>query len=620
MSGMPDTVGDVTARLNYARNVFRRRDALVGLMDEIYAMSRARKTGYLSDDSSWRNKVHGEYWSASPRGHNTVDIATAVLGGYPPQYSVTCPGGSTETSKVASRAEIFLAGLWRANSRRQEQNLYNLVAHNTVLHGSAAVKILWDHRAPDPVMETKEQEDGQYWAVATYPRNLVPITLSIIPIRNLYPIGPSTFDSPFSELVQVENRTYSSVVREWRDIEGAVIPPPPINQKVNEPLPPVEDRVAPYIEWWGYDYDGSVNYMVTYDEHVVIPRKTLIYPFIPYVFSVYKQGMFDEVDMQKIPMLFPMIYSLERTEYLNSRIMRIVDMLSNLVPVHRGATPMNIEGAWGKILQMNDPNERVEFPQWPGNPPDVWKVRENLEKEMSESSFSEAMFGQTSARMSGYGLSQLIGADTLRMDTPRGNLELFYSKVGDMVFQMLQEFSYSTHIAVTTQVKGKSFSAMLAGRETEALVVDTFVKPKQASDEQRLAVVGAQLASLPKPPVSMRYILEHYFGIAQPEEEIQTVMEETAMRDPMVQLMALIDVLKEQKSPYLPIVEAQLGKVLMQQAGGAGSGAPSMPNIGMGLEQAMAGNEPMPQNDGSVTNETGMFSPENVRMGGPPPE
>ena len=223
------------------------------------------------------------------------------------------------------------------------------------------------------------------------------------------------------------------------------------------------------------------------------------------------------------------------------------------------------------------------------------------------------MFGQI-GRQSGYALSQIVGSDTLRGDTPKANLELAFGAVADLVFGLLRVFSPNTSIAVTAEVRNRKVAAMISGEETKGLIVEATVKPKSTSDEVRLATLGSQLASLPNPPVSNRYILEHYFLLNQPEEEMLRKLDEEAMKDPIVRMIALVEVLKEAGSPYASIMEQQL--VQAMTAAIQPQPPKTMPGVGGGLPQAVAGNEPVIPESGNPSEEVGM-TPQSNMFGGP---
>jgi len=325
-----------------------------------------------------------------------------------------------------------------------------------------------------------------------------------------------------------------------------------------------------------------------------------------------------------MPFLFPMLWVTQKVEYLNSRLMRMADLYGNLPPVHRGDTPLNLDGTWGEALEMG-PEDTLEFPKWPGNPPDLYQILEMSAQQQSEASFTPAMFGQVSSRMSGYALSQLVGSDTLRTDTPKKNLELALSAMGDLVFALMRQFSPTVFMGVNIQVKQENLSAILSGDETKLMTVECFIKPKHVADDTRLATLGAQLASLPKPPVSLSYILSNYFGIDQPEDEINRRLGEEALDNPIVRLIAMHDVLQEAGHFAAQIVQQQLTQAVQktaeQEQGGGGAppgpgGQPPMPQMGMGMPQAVMGNPPIVPPGGNVVEEEGP-TPANMRQGGP---
>lgn len=599
----PTSVQELNARLTKAKQSHKGRDDLVLLCNEMYQMKKDRKSGYLGHNSTvWRGKVPNEYWESSNRPHNVVDVLSAVLAGHPPQYHVTIPGNVA--SSVPSRAEKFLSGVWRINSRRQLQDLERRVVFRTVLDGAVAIRVYWNPSGTRPinvenVPNPDTPDNGETWTVATYQPAEFPIVIELVKINKIYTSGRGTLGRPYDQLFHVEQRTPNQVLYEWFEDEDANLEHlAGMSEKDRE----VEDE---YVEWWGRKPQGEVWHAVSYRNRFIIGPRPINYPDIPYIITSYKQYDEDDPDLRNVPFLYSILWATEREEYMTARATRLTDMYANLPPVFRGNSPIQIEGTWGKIANLA-PDEKLEFPVWPGNPPDVYKLIDDLRNKQSEGTFSSAMFGSVPGRTSGYALSQLIGSDTIRADTPRANLELAFSAVGDLIFQMMQRYSQDVHISVLAQVQNRKLAAMLSGNETMGVVLETYVKPKQTSDEARLATLGAQLASLPNPPVSMRYILEKYFSVYQPEDELARKLSEEAMNDPLVRMIALLDVLKDSNSPYAPLVEAQLQKAVAAAASGGGSpgqttGGPEQ--LGMGMPQGVQGNEPIVPPGGNVVEE-----------------
>jgi len=443
---------ELIEKYNKAKKVYGTRDQLILLCREMYQMSHSHESTYLPDTfTNWRQNTGPEYMYPSSRPQNAVDIAVSVLCGHPPQFKVSAPGqGDID---LTSRAEKFLSGVLKCNSRRQHTDLWRRLGFRTVVDGAAGIRITWDVQAPDPVISIQEnptqnadaEEPTPPWTVANYPRNELPITLDIIPWDHLYPIGGPTFRTPFSEIIQADSRTILSVLSEWSNIQDVDVKW--LEKKLKDENEDVHQK-RDYLEWWGYDEQGAVCYMVVYDGQILIPYRNLPYPRIPYIISTFKEGDADDATWGHIPFLTPILYAVQSEEYLRSRIMRIVDMMANMMPYTDSDMPLKVSGTWGEVLQLGEKG-KINFPQWPGNPPDIWKLLDEVNRQEGEGTFSSAMYGDVPTRMSGYGLSQLIGADTLRMDTPRANLELAISNTGDQIFELMQSFSYGLHLAVT---------------------------------------------------------------------------------------------------------------------------------------------------------------------------
>ncbi len=697
-------------RLNRYRDRHNKRNQMIALCKEMYFMDRSRKSGFLgSTAAAWRDKVAAEYWQSSNKAQNVVDVMTAVLSGHVPQFHCLVPGNTEST--IPSRAEVFLDGVFRLNSRRQQSDIVRDIIFNTVRDGGAAVRVYWMPNPPEVKtklvpgqfeegMEEEEElrppenaialdealggiaesefapkigeagrapgmleglggtpapqpmggpmggpmpeampgelggpmqpplpEPGEDtievpnpdepqappWVVQMHNHNTFPICLEVIEIEKLYPGPKGPYGRPYSEIFYVQNRTIGDVLDEWADKSEANF------DKILEGVDPTEvDMIEEeYVEWWGRDAEGTIWYAIVFkDEWIVEPTATQ-YPDLPFVLTAFKKvGPTTGNGMERLPFLYPIFHAMDKLEYVRSRAFRQLDMFANMNPYHSGEEPLApLDMTWGKIIEL-PPKEDIKFPPWPGNPPDIHREMAELEGEIGEGSFSEAMFGQVSSRASGYALSQVIGADTLRTDTPKGNIELALSSIADLIFGLMQVFSPGIHLAVTSQIRHRKMAAMLSGEETKLLMVETFVKPKQTNDEVRLATLGAQIAALPDAPVSVQYILEHYFGVNQPEDEVNRKLDEDAMKDPLVRLMALIDVLKENNSPYVPYMEMQLQqamaqKMMMSQVqGGGGPGG-----VGAGLPQAVQGNAPMIPPGGNPSEENP--TPESIMHGGP---
>lgn len=606
-------IQDLNARVTRAVERYRIRDNLVNLCDEMYLMKAERKSGFLqSKATAWRTRVAPEYWESCNKAMNVVDIMHSVLAGHDPMWRCTIPGNINST--VPSRAEMFLSGAFRLNSLRQQKNIISKLIFKMVKHGAVGIRVTWMAEPPPvspSILPNPENPEGMDRVVVQlHDQDTFPICIDIIDIRNIYPGAKGSYGRPFSEVFYVQQRTVEDVLMEWEDRGDTKI----ITEKIG-----ATERAyvsGRYVEWWGQDNDGTVSYAIAFDDHFIVKPTKTDYPALPFVVAFYKEGDDSNPAYEYLPFLYPIIWSLDKMEYVRSRAYRQIDMFANMNPYHTGPTPISgLDATWGKIIELGD-REEIKFPNWPGQPPDVYREMQQLEDEMSEGTFSSAMFGKLSSRVSGYALSQVIGADTLRTDTPRRNLEMALTAVAALIFKLMLRKSF-TYMGVTAQVNNKKMTAILSGDETRQLVTEAFVKPKQTSDEIRLATLGAQIAAQPNPPVSMRYILENFFGVNQPEEEIARKLDEKAMEDPIIRLMAMHEVLQAENSPFAAVILAQLQQAVGQAAQPQGGG----PQIGMGLgvPQTLAGNMPIIPGSGNPSEEVGP-QPQTELYGGPTEE
>lgn len=604
---VPQTAAEVIARVSVAESRDRNRDSLAQLCREVFSMFKERKSTFKGQGSTeWRKKVADQYWQSDNRGFNAIDLATAILSGYSPAFRVTVPG--IAGSKVTSRAEKFIGGVLRINSRRQQVDLVRDTVFRAALDGAVGLRVCWDASNPKPLSRVMDNIDGQDAMVSTYADRDFPIVVQTVPIDELHIISRGRYGKPFDEIVQLDMRTGDEVINEWYGVEGAEVAW--IAEMPGRVRAEQRDR---YIEWWGEvresDQTTSVYHAVLWqNEWVVKPRRTT-YPCIPYIVAGWKVVKDKELQLEHLPFLYAMINPSNGWEYLLSRTFRLVDMLSSLPPIleRESGQPINISGAWGKVLGLSK-GDKLYFPQYPGQPPDVYNLMAELRRQVDEATFSQAMFGQLSSKnASGYALGQQIGSDTIRLDNPRANLELAFATVADVIFQLMQAYAPQEYIAVTGTVKSKDLGAVLSGVETTAMVVECTIKPKMTQDELRRAAIGAQLASLPGKVISIYKILQDYFDVEQPEEEIDRVKAEEAENDPLIKLMAISEVLHKTGSPWASFIDQQLQGMLGKmgapgmpggapQGGDVGGIPPQAPagvdNLGMGVPQFTLGNAP----------------------------
>jgi len=581
----PKDISDFKARYQRAEGMYRQRNQLVLLCNELYTMKRERKSNFMGGAiAGLRRQIAAEYQEICNRPHNTINVMGAVLGGYPPVYKCVHPGEIKST--IPSRAELFLTGVWQLNSRRQQLHLFKEVVNRCVKDGAAGIRLYWTSTPPQiekQVIENPDDPQGQPWAIQHHDSNTFPIYLEVIDIAKLYPMGKGKYGRPFTDIFYAQRRTAAEVIDEW---EGQA----DVSEiQKNIPADELDKTESDYIEWWGQDANGVVYYAISFRDWFIIPPQATQYPSIPFVIAEYVHNNSDDPTYRSIPFIFGMLQANEIWEYLKSRQHRQIDMYTNMVPYTTGDTPLNVTATWGNIPHL--PGGDIKFPRWEGQPPDVTKELMEIEGSMQQATFSDIMFGEVSARLSGFALQQIRSADVLRSDTPKDLLELAMSTVSDLIFGLMRVFSNDLHLAVLLQVKNRYASAMLSGSETLGLVVNTTIKPK-TSDEPRMAMIGAQLASIPNSPVSIQYILENFFGINQPEEEMARKLDEEAQRDPLVKLLAIIDVLRENNSSALPIVEAQLQQAIGKTMATPPGGGETIPGMGMGVPQNTMGNEP----------------------------
>lgn len=605
----PKDSKDLHSRFDKAKRGQHKRNAMVNLSREMYEMTWMRTSGYLDPRSvEWRAKIPHEYYSPNNRPKDVVDMMTAILSGNLPQYKVTQPGHIA--SDAPSRAERFIKGLWMLNSQRHGFDVYRKWVFDMVQDGSAGLRIYWNTNYSEP-HSTEPTEDGDY-AIATWKPGQFPIVMEPIDIRKLYPFGRGQMGRPFDELFHVEKRTPYEVAYEWEGIEGASMKF--MDKFLTEDKK--REHEGEYIEWWGQDAKGQVMHAIMYEQEYVLAPRVTEYTEIPYILVEYQH--YEKSGKDFMPFLYGMFHSSNKEEWLQAKLFRLIDMISSLPPMKKGGSRPRWAGTWGKVSHLKD-GESIEFPKFPGTPPDIYRGIEMTQEAQQMATFSNAAFGQLSQRVSGYAYNQMASADTIRTDLPRSNLELALVRVANVIFSILQVKMPDTQVSIHVVDGNKELTSVLAGKETEYLSIAAIVNPKQLADEARNAALGMQLASAPNPVLSRETILEKYFNQPQPEEEITRILIETALQDPIIKRILTIEMMQEENHELLPLVQ-QMFQQEMAMLGGGPGGPPTPPEgppgVGMGMDQQMMGNAPAgPGGMNPMMENPNMAS--DVYMGGP---
>lgn len=605
----PEKVSDLLTRITDAKNFYKKRNDLIKLVRAMYWMDKNYPNSFLGlQVLNWRKDIPDQYWEASNTPNVVVDMMTGVLTGNSPIYTCSVPGDIYST--IPSQGEMFIDATYRINSLRQQRDLYATLAFKMVQDGGAGLKIYWDPAMPKPDQVLVEDgEDGRPKIIGAFSEERFPIVVDIISLDRLLPMGRGRLGQPFDEIVETSMRTGASVLYEWQQNPDADVEW--LRGRTSEQLR--KDKTA-YYEWWGQDENGIVYQAVLFDNKYVVPAHPTEYPCLPYVVAKFREVDSDTGEKQAVPFIYNIIWATVAKEYYKAKQRSLVDLYAGMLPYHKGDQPLGLEGAWGDVIEL-DPDDVLEFARWPGVPPDILRLIQDSEKAEHEGTFSEAMFGNISGRMSGYGLSQLIGADSLKSEIPAKNFGLALAAGARIIFKLLTVFAKRVHVATTIQAGYKKMSTMLSGYEADSLIVECTIKPKHIADDVRLASLGAQMASMPRSPVSLNYILEKFFSIPQPEQELDRKMLEQAQEDPIIRLIALLDVLREQNHPAAFVIEKQLQDAigsLTQQSPGP-EGQPGPQQLGMGVPQATLGNPPGEEGLPNIASAAALF-------GGPQPE
>jgi len=528
----------------------------------------------------WRKLYNGNHYDTPPKKNetrfvdptyiNAIDLATGIMLGNQVLWRASTWTPSKAGMESAGYVEKFLAGAWFMNSQREESHLlYDLFLHFNRDAG-AAIYSVWDGEIAESAFTTVEVPDAES-ETGTSMVSLfteLPLRIQVIDpsIIFLLPGGPRRW--------QAIGRTEKRTVFDIETTYG-------IKVKSAAHLHEHDKRMTTgkFVDYWEYAYKKN-----EFGNKKLVVRNCVMFDGIPipgyelrempgYDDLAYSVQFFKPTSKTKSAEWNSLIQPLEGTVSLLERSVNRrqhqIDVYSGLPMVVRAqpGRSVSVDSTYGKSVNLAA-DESIEFPTWPGNAPDVQHQLDLFSGKIQQSGFSDVMYGSGASQVAGYALSQLGDQNRIRLEMPIEHLELLLSTWAKKALSLCASFSGDTQMRIYGSMRGSDFIEHVKLQDVKSMMVRAEIQPHFPNEEVRKHAMGTQT----KGTLSETTRMEKYFGIEQPDDEMEKIDMERASNHPAVQQYAIMSTLQEWADDGDPIAAKVLQS--MQKNGIPGEETP----------------------------------------------
>ena len=513
-----------------------------------------------------------------PTPLNVADMATGAILANDIEWSAMAFMPDPEEERKSSHIEKYLTGTLEVASEREEQHIPYEIVLNFVRDGAGVLYSVWD-----PVLAEKAE------TLITDPQ-----TGAQIPAFTETPIRTQAIDPKKMHLLPGGPRRWAWIFREETitlydfeqlfDIKVQKYNHMTIQQK--------RDHKGPLIDCWRY-VDKEVPILDPQSQQQVIAgniqqtkRKTVVqrcllfeemvvwkmqdmegYDDIPYTIGFFKPVHKDNPDQWGHSIIAPMVPTIQHLERAINRRMHQIEVFTSMPMIVRSMAGRDVEIDPGLgTYEVMEPDEDITWPVWPGNPPDFEDQINFFRARLQQSGFTDLMFGSSSGDAAGYAINQLTDQNRIRLIQPLKHLEMMWSNWGRKILRITRSFSPDGAVRVYGRLRGKDFAAQILGTECADYLVRAQLKQEWPNDRVRNHAMGTQASQY----LSLHTLLQTYFGIDQPDDEITRKMQEQAMLHPAMQQFLIAETLMEEAKAGNPAAAL----VLQQMFGGGQGGVP----------------------------------------------
>lgn len=581
---------DLYRLLREAENQLHDRDMRIKRHRALYEM-RHYEIDLSSTGSSTaqRPRKINEYSYQSNKPTNVIDLTVGMLAANELKYTAYTYNESEPSNKKAGRIEKLLASIITMNGLEQEVDIPHDIIHNSAIDGGVGVRTVWvakglEIKSPEVPPEptglaalTAKVKGFMGKTPATGPQIIggCPIKIHVIPLENMIYLPGG--DKGRWALIGFKTE------RAIGDIQG----------DFNTYRPEVVDAVARatikvwFYDIWYWDTDETGKDRVcnaVYAGNECLRNEPTEYPDLPYSVAFFRPNSGKKPSTLGMGELFSLEDDVRYLEDRMSHTLRMFDLWDNLplVAKTRDGRQIQVDAVFGNTVNLTT-EETLGFLQPTGNGPDHDKMIGLLQEAIQEGSYPPISYGVGNARSAGYAISMLSEQARIRLTQPIRQINLLYTLVFRKALALYRLYAPDKAIEAFGMYRGKRFVMNdLTGADTAGFHVDVQIVPNFPQDKQRNVALGNQIKALHG--LSDRTIMEDYYGITDPDAEIERQGVEMFKMNPMLQQAILAEIARE------------YGFELPQPPGGGGGSPPRepistpyMPNPTQGVDMNPAG-------------------------------
>jgi hypothetical protein len=530
--------------------------------------------------SRWRRLYNLNHYTGTPKDReiqyndptytNTVDLAVGIMLANQLRWHAFGFHPSHKEQLDTGKIEKLLEGTLSINDEREETLHDYKLFQNFVRDGGGVIYSIIDPEIFISAQHKVQDFDEQANPVEKIAFSEVPIRIQVVDPLKFFalPGGPKRWLAMGREesmtILDVE-LTYGVKLEKYSYM----------NDEMKAQTKGVFMDVWDWVRIDMPRLDGSskqelvVRNTIVFDNLPILgPRIMEGYQDLPYTFQFFKPTEEDAKSWQSI--ISPLESSVALMERTFNRRAYQIDVFTGLPLITKTQPGRKVQVDTGLFNSIAlSPDESMEFPRWPGNPPEVQLHLDFLRSRVQQSGFSDVMFGSGANSVAGYALSQLGDQNRIRLEQPIKHIQLLLTTWAKKTLRLLKYFTTGATICVYGTHKGKDYVDYVEMEDMEGYNVRAEIRPNFPNEEQRKVAMASQVKGI----VSNYTIMERYLGIEQPEDEEERRLIEAVTNHPA---SANYMIMKELKKRADQGDEVAAMTLQAMQSGGL-AGAPGRP-------------------------------------------
>jgi len=488
----------------------------------------------LYDFNHYKEKpLAGETQFCDPTFTNTVDLAVGIFQSNEMEWQASGWNPSLVGQHASSDIEKYLTAVLDTNSDRNEYDIIYETYLHFVRDGGGVLYTVWEPNLAKELLASHEiVEDTEVKSVPSY--DGIPIVVEVIdPLEiDLLPGGPNRW--------LMVSRTTKMTLYDIK-LRLGELPSEFVGLDEMELL----SSTADFTDYWELVIDAKTGKKIVQNAQLV--NNTLMtdvavmkgYTDLPFDIGFYKPTIRDDSSKWSgiIAPLEPTVSLVERSINRRQRMIDFFSSLPLIAMTKAGSSPIALDPGVGKVLPLTE-GESLQFPQWPGAAPDVNQQLTFLMSRVQQSGFSEIMYGGGADTESGYALSQLADQGRIRLEQPITHLQSMWGRWARKVLGLSAGFGTGKEIHVYGRVRGATYEEYLKADRLVGYAVRCNIKADFPNERVRKHSMAVQARGV----LSDTTLMEKYYDIQQPDEELEKRLAEQAASNP---IMLQYNILKE---------------------------------------------------------------------------